>query len=222
METADIMPDSAAKLTDSPIPGSARASRAVSGASPETSQDVQYSKRRLPHFARPWAKYAVAFSTHLRHDLSSAERDIVLQSILYARNHNYYELFVACVTPDHVHLLFEPQPKGQDVNGSAVFWSLPYILHGIKSSSAHRINKLRKTTGTVWEKESFDRIIRSETDSHEKFQYICKNPWVGGIAGPTEDYPWLWIPEICSARAPNSAREARALPGTSNNTKELS
>ncbi len=49
-------------------PGSARASRAVSGASPETSaeDDMHYSKRRLPHFERPWGKYAVAFSTDQR------------------------------------------------------------------------------------------------------------------------------------------------------------
>ncbi len=41
-------------------PGSARDSRAVSGDSPETSPESQtrYSKRRLPHFERPWGKYA--------------------------------------------------------------------------------------------------------------------------------------------------------------------
>src|SRR5213595_4026300 len=38
---------------DAAVPGSVRASRAVSGASPETFGDVRYSKRRLPHFERP-------------------------------------------------------------------------------------------------------------------------------------------------------------------------
>jgi hypothetical protein len=114
--------------------------------------------------------------------------------------------------PDHTHLIFEPQIKERDANGQTVFWSLTDILHGIKSSSAHRINKARKTSGPVLEKESFDRLIRSERDLHEKFKYICRNPWEAGIVGPNEDYPWLWTPDSCSARAPNSAREARALP----------
>src|SRR6266566_3203913 len=46
--------------------GSARASRADFGAPAEISADVSYSKRHLPHFERPWAKYAVTFSTRER------------------------------------------------------------------------------------------------------------------------------------------------------------
>src|SRR5436190_1221757 len=67
---------------DAAVPGSARASRAVSGASPETSGDIRYSKRRLPHFERPWGKYAVAFSTYERQKLTPEERDIVMRSAL--------------------------------------------------------------------------------------------------------------------------------------------
>lgn len=193
-------------------PGSAGASPAVSGASPETSLDIRYTKRRSPHFERPWAKYAVAFTTHQRHLLRPEERDIVLQSVLYAHNRNQCELYAAGVMPDHVHLLFEPRPKGDDEKGNTIFWSLTEILHGIKSSTAHRINRVRGTSGPIWAAESFDRLIRSERDLREKFQYICRNPWQAGIVGPDEDYPWLWTPESCSAGAPNSAGEAPALP----------
>jgi 5-methyltetrahydrofolate--homocysteine methyltransferase len=192
--------------------GSARASRAVSGASPETVPDTLYSKRRLPHFERPWAKYAVAFSTRNHRQLTPAERDIVLESILYGHEQHQYELYAACVMPDHVHMLFEPQVKEQDPEGNTVFWSLTEILHGIKSSTAHGINKTAGTRGAVWEKESFDRLIRSESDLHEKYRYICKNPWDAGVARQNADYSWLWTPERSSARAPKTAREARALP----------
>ena len=192
------------------LPGSARASRAVSGASPETAT-ARYSKRRLPHFERPWEKYAVAFSTCSRVQLSPAERDIVLASVVFAHQHKQYELYVSCVMPDHVHLLFEPQPKDVDSNGATIFWSLGVILHGIKSSTAHRINKARACAGAIWEKESFDRLIRSERDLQEKYSYICGNPWQSGVVSSNEDYQWLWTP-ACSAGAPNRAREARALP----------
>ncbi len=192
--------------------GSARASRAFSGASPERSEPIKYSKRSLPHFERPWAKYAIAFSTYQRRFLSNEERDIALQSICYGHERLQYELYVACVMPDHVHLLFEPQIKDEGGSGESIFWSLTDILHGIKSSTAHRINKLRGETGPVWDRESFDRLIRSESDLEEKFSYICRNPWDSKIVDQDQDYPWLWTQQMSSAEAPKTAREARALP----------
>ena len=136
----------------------------------------------------------------------------MLRSICYGHEHLQYELYVACVMPDHVHLLFEPQIKAEGDAGEPIFWSLSEILHGIKSSTAHHINKLRNTTGPVWEKESFDRLIRSESDLEEKFSYICRNPWASSVVDQNEDYPWLWTQELSSAGAPKTTREARALP----------
>jgi REP element-mobilizing transposase RayT len=193
------------------FPGSARASRALSGASLESRRGICYSKRSLPHFERPWAKYAVAFCTYQRRPLAAAERDIVLRSVCYGHERLHYELYVACVMPDHVHLLFEPQIKDEGAAGEIIFWSLSEILHG-KSSTAHRINKLRKATGPVWEKESFERLIRSESDLEEKFSYICRNRWDSNAVDQNENYPWLWTQELSSAGAPKTAREARAFP----------
>jgi REP element-mobilizing transposase RayT len=193
-------------------PGSARASRAFSGASPENPENIRFAKRRLPHFERPWAKFAVCFTTYRRRQLSPVERDLVLEGVLYAHDHQQYELFVACVMPDHVHLLFEPQVKEQGGAGRTNFWSLNQILQPIKSATAHRINKSARMSGPVWEKESFDRVIRSEADLQEKFSYICRNPWDANVVGPNEEYPWLWTQDMSSAGAPKTAREARALP----------
>jgi len=194
--------------------GSARAPRALSGASPESSEGVRYTKRRLPHFERPWGKYAVCFSTYQRHPLAPEERDLVLHSLLYGHKCRQYDLYVACVMPDHVHLLFEAQVKDRDLSAQTIFWSLTEILQGIKSSTAHRINRLRRTTGPVWERESFDRLIRSESDLHEKFSYICRNPRDSHVADQNREYPWLWTQEMSSARAPKTAREGACAPQT--------
>ena len=212
---AEVVRDCAPRSVESRAPGSARASRANFGALAEISGGASYSKRRLPHFDRPWGKYAVTFSTRDRRALLPEERDIVMKSVLFGQNSGQYELYVACIMPDHVHLLFEPQVKGEASSGVTVFWPLNEILQAIKSSTAHRINKAAGTTGPIWEKESFDRLIRSESDLRENFEYICRNPWDSGAATQGEDYPWLWTPDMSSARAPKTAREARALPGSS-------
>src|SRR5207248_1553987 len=175
-----------------------------------------YHRRRLPHFERPWAKYAVTFTTREHRKLSAAERDITLQTVLHDAGRKY-ELYAACVMPDHVHVLLEPRIHTDDPDGKPVFYALSDILQTLKSVSSHRINKLAGVKGQrIWENESFDRLIRSERDLEEKFHYICRNPWDAGAAEADEDYAWLWTPQPApvSREARDTAGEAPALPFT--------
>ena len=101
------------------ILGSAGASPAVSRASRDTpvkAPGTMYYKRRLPHFERPWAKYMVTFTTLEHRKLSPAERDITLETVLHDAG-GKYELYAACVMPDHVHLLLEPRIEKDDAAG---------------------------------------------------------------------------------------------------------
>jgi RecG-like helicase/REP element-mobilizing transposase RayT len=175
--------------------GSAGGPPAAAGGSPDEERDVRYSKRNLPHFERPWAKYAITFATRGHRVLSPAARQMVLDCILRWHERRY-ELFAVCVMPNHVHMLIEPAPKVDDANTTAEFYSLSQILHTIKSFTAHEIAKIDKGRGAVWETESFDRLIRSESDLQEKFDYITRNPWDAGVADADNDYPWMWYSGI--------------------------
>jgi alanyl-tRNA synthetase len=156
----------------------------------------------------------VTFSTRERRQLAPPERDLVLKSVLYSHEHGQCQFYAVCVMPDHVHLLLEPQIKEQDKDGQPVFWSLSEILQGIKSASAHNINRVSGQKGNIWEKESMDRMIRGQSDLEEKFHYICRNPWQGGVVSETEDYPWLWTPsgEHTRPRVSPSAPSLMASP----------
>ncbi len=170
--------------------------------SAEASQPT-YSRRNLPHFERPWGKYMVTFSTRDRDILSDAERTIVLDSILYSRSLNQIHLYAACVMPDHVHLLIEPQIKSYDVESNPIFYTLTEILQPIKSVTSHKILKERRRVlkneniEHLWDKESFDRLIRSESDLIEKYDYIIGNPVADGLVPQAKDYAWSWCREFC-------------------------
>jgi REP element-mobilizing transposase RayT len=137
-----------------------------------------YIRRNLPHFERPWGKYMVTFTTRDRDILSDSERHIVLESILYSRDLGQIHLYAACVMPDHVHLLVEPQVKSHPSDSNPVFFTLMEILQPLKSATSHKILKERRRVMEndhikhLWGEESFDRLIRSESDLIEKYDYI--------------------------------------------------
>jgi len=203
--------------------GSARVSGVGDGVTPsrtfsqtDEALEARYSRRRLPHFEKPWTIYAVTIGTKKRRCLSPKARAIALDALRYFHTKRY-ELFAACVMPDHVHFLIQPWPKENDDAGNVVFWSLKELLHSIKSYSAHAINKAERKRGVVWEKERFDRYIRSQPDLIEKFNYILRNPWDSGVARQNEDYPWVWAQEDDRRKespfprdAETSTRDARA------------
>jgi RecG-like helicase/REP element-mobilizing transposase RayT len=179
--------------------GSTGCQPVVSGSLPDTRASAmlggmhgpRYHHRNLPHFERPWAKYSITFATRDHRQLSEKARDIVFESIMRWKDRRY-ELYAACVMPDHAHLLIEPMIERAGDSGNPVFFSLSKILHSIKSFTATRINKIEKRTDAVWETESFDRVIRSESDLQEKFLYIARNPWDAGVAKRDQDYRWVW------------------------------
>ena len=97
-----------------------------------------------------------------------------------------YELAAWCVMPNHAHAVFTPL---------AVF-DPSEILHSWKSYTAHRVNALVKRTGALWERESFDHLIRSVDDFEGFIRYVEDNPVVAGLCEKPEDWPWssarLW------------------------------
>jgi RecG-like helicase/REP element-mobilizing transposase RayT len=120
-----------------------------------------------------------------------------------------YELFALCVMPDHVHALFQPCPKNEASREDTAFWSLTELMRSLKSFTAREINRAEGKTEAVWEKETFDRYTRSDSDLAEKFHYILRNPWDAGVAKQNEDYPWIWTPEdemrISGSSSPQNA-----------------
>jgi len=81
------------------------------------------------------------------------------------------------VMPNHVHTVVQP----------AADWSLSQITHSWKSFSAKQCNKLLGRRGPFWQSESFDRIIRSQSDFDRRVRYVLDNPRKSGL----RDWPWV-------------------------------
>lgn len=194
--------------------GGAGVAPALSGVAPENPPkqvkraitELEFRRRNLPHFEAPGRIYHVTWRTFKGLQLSPEARQPALDACHFWHGKKL-KCYIGCVMPDHVHLLIQPLPVGSDPKQGV--HSLSELLHSVKSFSAHQVNQTMKRKGPVWETESFDRMIRSESDLHEKWNYIWNNPRECGLVGPTEDYPFIWTP---SAPGETTVEPGAAVP----------
>jgi len=70
--------------------------------------------------------------------------------------------------------------------------ALSKIMSRLKGASVHLINRAMRRTGRLWQRESFDHILRSDEKLEKVREYICMNPVRAGLAATPDEYPWLW------------------------------
>jgi REP element-mobilizing transposase RayT len=146
-----------------------------------------FYRRQLPHLQCDDRQHLVTFCTDHRWVLLQRVRSIVLECCLHD-NGSKFDLRVAVVMPDHVHMIFTPL-----VNRLAMeIYSLAEIMDAVKGASAHKVNKLMGRKGRVWQQESFDHVLRSSENFDAKIVYLLENPVRAGLVELWADYPWLW------------------------------
>ncbi|HHI02675.1 MAG: hypothetical protein DRP51_09480 [Candidatus Zixiibacteriota bacterium] len=140
------------------------------------SDSLKIKKRKLPHWTQEGSVYFVTFRSKST-QFAVEERKLILRHIIRGNN-NYYTLIATVVMPDHVHILLVPQTN----------FSLSRIMKGIKGVTAKKINQCRNQKGSIWQAESYDRIIRDNDELIEKLQYMLNNPLKKGIT----KNPWTY------------------------------
>ncbi len=92
-----------------------------------------------------------------------------------------YKLLVWSVMPNHVHALLTPR-EGHE---------LETIIQSWKTHSAKEANRILGKSGTFWQEEYYDHIVRDGEDLKHQVRYVLHNPvrgfassdWTGCIFG---------------------------------------
>ncbi len=173
---------------------------------PPATPELRCRRRHLPHWEQAGATYFITF--RLREgQFTEDERQIVLSSCLYW-NRRKWRVHSIVVMPDHVHVLARPLPIPSRTGETPVlpnegstgetpvpprqYYSLAEILHSVKSYAAHAVNQKRGATGRLWAEESFDRIVRNESEFEEKLHYMLNNPVKARLVEDGFEYQYLW------------------------------
>ena len=76
------------------------------------------------------------------------------------------------VMPNHVHAVFVLNPA----------WSLEKIILSWKGFTARKINPLLGRTGSFWQRDYFDRLVRDAKHLANCVRYIRRNPGTRGVS----------------------------------------
>ena len=171
-----------------------------------------HSRGELPHLEKPGATYFVTFCTVGSNDrpdvlarpipceacaIATASEPttshrprprllarpdtagVVQQALLHFHQQRYW-LWAWVVMPDHVHVLMTTFSDHR----------LGSILHSWKSYTANVINRVLSRRGRVWQRESFDHLVRSSHHATAFVTYIELNPVAAKLCRTPEAWPY--------------------------------
>jgi REP element-mobilizing transposase RayT len=92
------------------------------------------------------------------------------------------------VMPSHVHALFVQNPE----------WPLEKLIRSWKGFAARQINALLGRSGSLWQRDYFDRLVRDEKHFANCVRYIRRNPEKACLS---EDEFILWESELAKGIA---------------------
>lgn len=149
-----------------------------------------YNKERFELYDSELVKY-----NHPSYSLCHPDIAAIVKDAFHFYAEKKYCLHSYCIMSNHIHILFQPL-KDQNVNS----YHLTKIVQGLKSYTAKKINQLLDSSGRVWEKGYFDRIIRNETDYWNVVEYILNNPVKARVVKNWEDYPYSYWNSLLQQR----------------------
>jgi len=68
--------------------------------------------------------------------------------------------------------------------------TLPIFLGFWKEWTSKAIKGQLRRTGSVWQEEFFDHVLRSSESYSEKWNYVRNNPVRHGFVANADDWPW--------------------------------
>lgn len=93
-----------------------------------------------------------------------------------------------CVMPNHVHWLVLPLPG----------YELEDILGSIKGYTSKQINAHMKQTGQLWQRESYDGLVRDASELLRTREYIANNPAKAKLSPEERIWRCQWLDSVQS------------------------
>ncbi len=150
---------------------------------------------------------ALESALHTAHGECWLKNPVVAEMVLGALKFfdgSRYTLHAWSIMPNHVHVVLCPLGNHD----------LEKIIHSWKSFSAKKANEMLNRSGTFWQEEYYDHVVRDGEDFKHQIQYVLENPRKGNASGEwTGSIYGLDWEEVLGAGRPGNGLE-RDAPAT--------
>ncbi|WP_240625858.1 transposase [Spirosoma pollinicola] len=113
----------------------------------------------------------------------------IVADALHFFDEKKYDLIAFTIMSNHVHVVFGLNP----VPETRPSITLDKVMHSLKSYTATKCNELLDRSGSFWEHESYDRLVRDRNELHRIVQYTLQNPVKAGLCERWQDWKWTYI-----------------------------
>jgi len=120
--------------------------------------------------------------------LSQPEIADIVKEAFHFRDGTVFDLYAFCIMSNHVHAVFES--GGSDCQSDLPLYK---ILQSLKRHTARQANIILGRQGAFWQGESYDHVIRDNTEFLRIIHYVVENPVQAGLVSKWEDWPWTYL-----------------------------
>jgi len=158
-------------------------------------------KHRLPMNCYAASDCEFFFTVCARHqgmpftnpDLAGA----IVECLLWRKKHHGWMMFCYCLMPDHLHFILklsphEAVPVNAGTRGQVLTGVLDQIA-GFKSFTTTQIWWKQGRAGRLWQKSSYDRVIRHNDSIRHAASYVLDNPVRKDLVKQWQDYHYSRI-----------------------------
>ena len=89
--------------------------------------------------------------------------------------------------PNHIHLVFRLLEGNRGISR---------IMKTIKGVSSRETNKILNTLGSIWQEESFDRLVRDDLELYNVINYVINNPVEAHLVNDWKDWKYTYINKL--------------------------
>jgi len=135
----------------------------------------------------------------------------IVKDAIHYYDKKTYDLICYTIMSNHVHQVFTPifpnvgrdssrPPKQQnisnenncDINVELHFPPVTNILRLLKGRTSRQCNKVLNLSGTFWQHESYDHVVRNYKELIRIVEYVLNNPVKAGLCEKWGDWKWSY------------------------------
>ncbi|HRY83218.1 MAG TPA: hypothetical protein P5533_01145 [Candidatus Cloacimonadota bacterium] len=99
-----------------------------------------------------------------------------------------YHLLAYCIMPNHVHVLIDPA-----IHEDGDIYPISHVTYTWKRFTATAINRVLTKSGSFWQQESYDHLIRDADEFDRVLGYLIDNPVKAGLVNDWTEWSGTWV-----------------------------